>query len=121
MAMEWEEELTDEMLETRMQEGENTPSVPTAEFIKESFQAILRMHEEILSSKEAQITQLEEENRFLKESLLAIQKLYGEDRELQQLLKKEIFDLQEELEFTRRKYKMMWNQAIENYDKRKKP
>ena len=116
MALKWEEEVDVE----RSEASDAGASIPlaTSEFVKESFQKILELHEEILSSKEAQIRQLQEENVFLKESLLSIQKLYDEDRELLQLLKKEIFDLQEELEFTRRKYKMMWNQAIENYSKK---
>ncbi len=121
MALEWEEELRDEMLENRQidtqNSGDATP-VATADFIRQSFETVLKLHEEILASKDAQIRQLEDENRLLRESLLGVQKLYEEDRELLQLLKKEIFDLQEELEFTRRKYKMMWNQAIENYAKR---
>ncbi len=122
MAIEWEEGLTDEMLETAEPCNSDLKKSPlplaTAEFVKESFENILKLHEEIVASKEAQIAQLSDENAFLKESLLTIQKLYAEDRELLQLLKKEIFDLQEELEFTRRKYKMMWNQAIENYSKK---
>ncbi len=117
MALKWEEKSEEEMLETSSNVPKPIP-LATAEFVKESFQNILTLHEEILASKDAQIKQFEEENAFLKESLLAIQKLYDEDRELLQLLKKEIFDLQEELEFTRRKYKMMWNQAIENYAKK---
>ena len=117
MAVKWEEE-THEEIPDLSRDGEQPLPLVTSEFVKESFQNILKLHEEILTSKDAQIAQLQEENSFLKESLLAVQKLYEEDRELLQLLKKEIFDLQEELEFTRRKYKMMWNQAIENYSKK---
>ncbi len=115
--MKWEEE-THEEIPDLSRDGEQPLPLVISEFVKESFQNILKLHEEILTSKDAQIAQLQEENSFLKESLLAVQKLYEEDRELLQLLKKEIFDLQEELEFTRRKYKMMWNQAIENYSKK---
>lgn len=121
MALEWEDDLGDEMLEesdTQTNEHADTTPVATADFIRQSFETVLKLHEEILDSKDAQIRQLQDENRLLKDSLLSVQKLYEEDRELLQLLKKEIFDLQEELEFTRRKYKMMWNQAIENYAKK---
>lgn len=119
MALEWEDALQDNMPDTLDQDTKDKllPLV-TADFVKESFHSILELHEEILVSKDALIKQLQEENAFLKENLLLIQKLYEEDRELTNLLKKEIFDLQEELEFTRRKYKMMWNQAIENYSKK---
>ncbi len=119
MPASWEEELSDDMLETSLLESsKKEPPVATATFVKESFEKVLALHEEILTSKTQQIEQLKDENAFLKETLLTVQKLYTEDRELIQILKKEIFDLQEELEFTRRKYKMMWNQAIENYSKR---
>ena len=119
MALEWEEELGSGMEKAPDLDRENRPlPLVTSDFVKESFSQILSLHEEIVSSKDAQIQQLREENYFLKESLLSVQKLYDEDRELLNLLKKEIFDLQEELEFTRRKYKMMWNQAIENYAKK---
>ncbi len=118
MPTSWEERLGDDMLQNNQTQDIEELPVATATFVKESFEKVLALHEEILSSKSAQIEQLKEENEFLKENVLMIQKLYSEDRELIQLLKKEIFDLQEELEFTRRKYKMMWNQAIENYSKR---
>ncbi len=113
----WEEELDEKMLETSNESGTFSHD-DVKELINKSFKSILALHEEILSSKNDQIEILKDENDFLKETLLDVQKLYGEDRELLELLKKEIFDLQEELEFTRRKYKMMWNQAIENYSKR---
>ena len=121
MALEWEEELNDEIFEEGVDLDRDKKVLPlvTAEFVKESFNSVLALHEEIITSKNEQIKQLQEENAFLKESLLMVQKLYEEDRELLGLLKKEIYDLQEELEFTRRKYKMMWNQAIENYSKKK--
>jgi hypothetical protein len=119
MALEWEEELKDALIEDLdLDTKEKFLPLVTADFVKESFQNILQLHEEILLSKDEQIKQLKEEKDFLKESLLTVQKLYTEDRELLELLKKEIHDLQEELEFTRRKYKMMWNQAIENYSKK---
>jgi len=119
MALEWEETLHDQEPETPDLDRDDQPlPLVTADFVKESFRSVLKLHEALIASKDAQIAQLKEENALLKESLLSVQKLYEEDRELLNLLKKEIYDLQEELEFTRRKYKMMWNQAIENYSKK---
>ena len=120
MALEWDEELSKGGMEKDPDFDREESPLPlvTSDFVKESFSQILLLHEEIVSSKDAHIQQLREENHFLKESLLSVQKLYDEDRELLNLLKQEIFDLQEELEYTRRKYKMMWNQAIENYAKK---
>jgi len=119
MAFGWGEDLGERVADIPdLDQEKRVLPLVTADFVKESFSRVLSLHEEILSSKNEQIRQLQDENRFLKETLLSVQKLYDEDRELLTLMKKEIFDLQEELEFTRRKYKMMWNQAIENYAKK---
>ncbi len=90
----------------------------TPEFIKKSFEAVLQLHEEILWEKEERIISLKEENEFLKESLYALQSIYDEDKTTIKLLSEQLKNTQEELEFVKRKYKMMWNQAIENYSKK---
>ena len=114
----WQEELDDNALVESLKDESGFLDEDIGEFVKQSFKGVLALHEEIISSKEDQIKILKDENEFLKQTLLSIQQFYNQDRELLELLKKEIFDLQDELEFTRRKYKMMWNQAIENYSKR---
>jgi bacterioferritin (cytochrome b1) len=94
-------------------------SASTESFVKQSFTAVLRLHEEILAAKEEQIGALKEENAFLKESLYAVQNVYDEDKTTIKLLSEQLKQTQEELEFVKRKYKMMWNQAVENYGKQK--
>ena len=94
--------------------------IPTTEaFIKQSFEAVLRLHEEILWAKEERLISLQEENAFLKESLYAVQNIYDEDKTTIKLLSEQLKQSQEELEFVKKKYKMMWNQAVENYGKHK--
>ncbi len=92
--------------------------VATPEFVKKSFEAVLELHEEILWAKEERIISLKEENEFLKESLYALQSIYDEDKTTIKLLGGQLKNAQEELEFVKRKYKMMWNQAVENYSKK---
>jgi hypothetical protein len=92
-------------------------NVATTEFVKDSFNAVLTLHEEILASKEVILNRLLEENKFLKELIISIQEINSEDRETIEILTQQIYSLQEELEFTKRKYKLMWNQAVENYRK----
>ncbi len=87
----------------------------TLEFVKSSFKSILALHEELIREKDGSYKQLKEENELLKESLLFIQDIYEKDKEVMEIFKKEIKTLQDELEFTKRKYKLMWNQAVENY------
>ncbi len=91
--------------------------VATGEFVKNSFEAVLHLHEQVVEAKEATLEQLREENAFLKDSVRSIQEVYSEDRETIEILTKQIKSLQEELDFTKRKYKLMWNKAVENYKK----
>jgi septal ring factor EnvC (AmiA/AmiB activator) len=91
--------------------------IATVEFVKSSFNSVLKLHEEILASKNTNLNQLKEENKFLKELIISIQDINSEDRETIDILTKQIKSLQEELEFTKRKYKLMWNKAVENYKK----
>ena len=90
----------------------------TKDFVKDSFNALLKLHEEILSLKDEQILSLKEENEFLKESLYAIQSIYDEDKTTIRLLQDQLKNTQEELEFVKRKYKLMWNKAVENYGRK---
>ncbi len=92
-------------------------NVATSEFVKSSFQAVLHLHEQVVDAKEATLEQLKSENEFLKESIKSIQDVYTEDRQTVETLTSQIKILQEELEFTKRKYKLMWNKAVENYKK----
>ena len=52
---------------------------------------------------------------FLKEALFSMQELYDEDRKIIETLRAQLQFVQDELEFTKRKYKMMWNKAVESY------
>ncbi len=92
-------------------------NVATSEFVKNSFQAVLHLHEQVVDAKEATLEQLRSENEFLKESIKSIQDVHTEDRQTVETLTNQIKILQQELEFTKRKYKLMWNKAVENYKK----
>jgi len=119
MEAKWDDlEINDSLLEDSSAPDIQDQPIAMADFVKQSFQTVLNLHEEVISAHALIVKEIQEENSFLKDNLLAVQKAYAEDRELLEILKKEILDLQEELEFTRRKYKMMWNQAIENYSKK---
>ena len=83
-----------------------------------SLDQIVSMHEELIKSKDDTISLLQEENIFLKNALREIQEVYEEDRAVIKTLQNQIKHLQNELEFVKRKYQLMWNQAIENYSKK---
>jgi predicted RNase H-like nuclease (RuvC/YqgF family) len=86
-----------------------------SEFVEKTVGAILSLHEKVLDAKEETLDALKSENRFLKEALFSMQELYDEDRKTIETLTKQLELLQDELEFTKRKYKMMWNKAVESY------
>lgn len=92
-------------------------SLPGADFVEKTIGTILGLHEKVMDAKDETLDALKSENRFLKEALFSMQELYDEDRKTVETLTKQLEATQEELEFTRRKYKLMWNKAVENYKK----
>ncbi len=87
----------------------------SSDFVEKTVGAILSLHEKVLDAKEETLDALKSENRFLKEALFSMQELYDEDRKTIETLTKQIEYIKDELEFTKRKYKMMWNKAVEGY------
>jgi len=88
-----------------------------ADFIEKTIGTILGLHEKVMDAKDETLDALKSENHFLKEALFSMQELYDEDRKIVETLTKQLEHSQEELEFTKRKYKLMWNKAVENYKK----
>ncbi len=88
-----------------------------SDFVEKTIGTILDLHKEVLESKDETLEALKEENSFLKEALLSLQTLYDEDRKTVEGLQTQLKDTQKELEFCRRKYKMMWNKVVDNYKK----
>ncbi len=99
-----------------MHESLDSSSVAlSSEFVEKTVGAILSLHEKVLDAKEETLDALKSENRFLKEALFSMQELYDEDRKTIETLTKQLEYIKDELEFTKRKYKMMWNKAVEGY------
>lgn len=99
-------------------ENSDTPTLVGAEFVEKTIGTILSLHEKVLDAKDETVEALKDENKFLKEALYSMQELYDEDRKTIEALNTTLKQTQEELEFTRRKYKLMWNKAVDNYDKK---
>ncbi len=97
---------------------QNSEAIPLGtEFVEKTIGTILQLHKEVLDGKDETLEALKSENSFLKEAILSMQTLYDEDRKTVESLNEQLKITQKELEFCRRKYKMMWNKAIENYKK----
>ena len=88
-----------------------------AAFVDKTIGIILNLHEKVIDSKDETLEALKNENQFLKDSLFSMQDLYDEDRRTIEALTKELEHTRDDLELTKRKYKLMWGKAIENSTK----
>lgn len=88
-----------------------------SEFAEKTIGTIIAFHEKIIAAKDETLDVLREENKFLKEGLISMQDIYEDDKKTMETLRSQIDLLQEELEFTKRKYKLMWGQVVENHTK----
>lgn len=86
-----------------------------ASFVEKTIGTIINLHEKVLSAKEETIESIKNENLFLKEALASLQELYDEDRQTIAVLTEQLKLSQQEVEFMRRKYKLMWGKTIEDH------
>jgi hypothetical protein len=86
-----------------------------ASFVEKTIGTIINLHEKVLSAKEETIESIKNENVFLKEALGSLQELYDEDRRTIDILTTQLKLSQQEVEFMRRKYKLMWGKVIEEH------
>jgi len=85
------------------------------EFVEKTIGTIINLHEKVLDAKDETIEAVKVENMFLREALESLQELYEEDRKTIHTLQEQLKLSQQEVEFMRRKYKLMWNKAIQEH------
>ena len=85
------------------------------EFIEKTIGTIINLHEKVLDAKDETLDSVRNENEFLKEALNSLQELYDEDRSTIATLTEQLRLSQQEVEFMRRKYKLMWNKTVEEH------
>ncbi len=85
------------------------------QFVEKTIGTILNLHEKVLDAKDETIESVKSENLFLKEALSSLQELYEEDRNTIETLTQQLKLSQKEVEFMRRKYKLMWNKVVDEY------
>ena len=97
--------------------SENMPSemVVGEQFVQKTIGTIINLHEKVLDAKEEALEALKSENEFLKEALASLQELYDEDRKTIEALQQQLKLALDEVEFMKRKYKLMWNKTIEEH------
>jgi len=82
-------------------------------FVEKTIGTILSLHEKVLESKEQTITTLQSENQFLKDALFSTQEIFDTEKETIQTLTKQLQVAQEELEFMKKKYRLMWGKVVD--------
>jgi hypothetical protein len=85
------------------------------QFVEKTIGTIINLHEKVLDAKDETLAAVRVENEFLREALGSLQELYDEDRITIHTLQQQLKLSQQEVEFMRRKYKLMWNKAIEEH------
>ena len=97
--------------------SENMPSemVVQQDFVEKTIGTIINLHEKVLDAKDETLESLKTENEFLKDALASLQELYDEDRKTIEALQQQLKLALDEVEFMKRKYKLMWNKTIEEH------
>jgi predicted DNA-binding protein YlxM (UPF0122 family) len=85
------------------------------QFVEKTIGTIMNLHEKVLDAKDETIESIRNENLFLKEALASLQELYDEDRRTIETLTDQLKHAQNEVEFLRRKYKLMWGRVVDEY------
>jgi len=109
---------TEVIVPAKLQElsAQNTKElVVQPEFIEKTIGTIINLHEKVLDAKDETLEAVKVENTFLREALKSLQELYDEDRKTIATLSEQLKLSQQDVEFMRRKYKLMWNRAIEDH------
>ena len=109
---------TKEVVPMQLQElsAHNTKEmVVQPEFVEKTIGTIINLHEKVLDAKDETLEAVRVENEFLREALGSLQELYDEDRKTIHTLQEQLKLSQQEVEFMRRKYKLMWNKAIDEH------
>ncbi|MCI5967971.1 DUF3972 domain-containing protein [Helicobacter sp.] len=83
------------------------------DFIEKTIGTILSLHEKVVNSKEETISSVKNENQFLKDALFNTQEVYEDDKKTIAILREQLRAAQEEIEFLKRKYRLMWGKAID--------
>ena len=106
-------------LASKQQESEAKNELAKSEmpgqFVERTIGTILNLHEKVLDAKDETLEVLRAENNFLRESLVSLQELYEQDRATIEELNEALKAAREDAEFSRRKYKLMWDKTVASY------
>ncbi len=80
-------------------------------FVERTIHTIMGLHEKVIVAKDETISAFKSENSFLKEALISMQEVYDDDKKTIDIMREELKNAREELEFMKRKYRLMWGKV----------
>ncbi len=80
-------------------------------FVERTIHTIMGLHDKVISAKDETISAFKSENGFLKEALISMQEVYDDDKKTIEVMREELKSAREELEFMKRKYRLMWGKV----------
>ena len=80
-------------------------------FVERTIHTIMGLHEKVIGAKGETISAFKSENSFLKEALISMQEVYDDDKKTIDIMREELKSAREELEFMKRKYRLMWGKV----------
>lgn len=86
-------------------------------FVEKTISTILGLHDKIIVAKDETISAFKNENSFLKDALISMQEVYDDDKKTMETLRGELERAREEIEFMKRKYRLMWGKVSGISDK----
>ncbi len=109
---------TSEIVPAQLRDLANTKEISVEPlFVEKTIGTIINLHEKVLDAKDETLRAIKVENEFLREALASLQELYDEDRKTIHTLQEQLKLSQQEVEFMRRKYRLMWDKTIQEHTK----
>ncbi|AFI05543.1 DUF3972 domain-containing protein [Helicobacter cetorum] len=82
-------------------------------FVEKTINTILSLHDKVVLAKDETISAFKNENMFLKDALISMQEVYEEDKKTIDMMRDELDKAREEIEFMKRKYRLMWGKVAD--------
>lgn len=100
-------------VQTRLTSAEANGVAYDPVFVERTIHTIMGLHEKVIVAKDETISAFKSENSFLKEALISMQEVYDDDKKTIDVMREELKSAREELEFMKRKYRLMWGKVTD--------
>ena len=100
-------------VQTGLTSAETNGSSYDPVFVERTIHTIMGLHDKVISAKDETIAAFKSENSFLKDALISMQEVYDDDKKTIEVMREELSHAREELEFMKRKYRLMWGKVAD--------